>query len=133
MVCSPANKDNTGLAQKKENKGYLTNHSLCHYFLLFEILMGTVSNGMVHFSIDDNVTSQTRYSFKLIYPDTSIHLIHQQSVQIRSFFWFKYRKTQTRKNSVLGHSSRSVNFINLRKTASRSNVCFSIFHKNFAE
>ena len=68
MVCSPANKDNTGLAQKKENKGYLTNHSLCHYFLLFEILMGTVSNGMVHFSIDDNVTSQTRYSFKLIYP-----------------------------------------------------------------
>ena len=30
-----------------------------------------------------------------------------KSIQIQSFFWFEYRKIQTRKNSVFGHFSRS--------------------------
>ena len=31
-----------------------------------------------------------------------------ESVQIRNYFWFEYRKIRTRNNSVFGHFSRSV-------------------------
>ena len=33
-----------------------------------------------------------------------------KSVQIRSFFWFEYRKIRTRKTCVFGHFSRSGSF-----------------------
>ena len=71
--------------------------------------------------IHTNFLTMVSISLFYCYKKVFIPMNHcVKSVQIRSFFRFKYRKKRTRKNSVFGHFSRSEYIDNWEKFDKKS-------------
>ena len=115
----------------------------CYYYLgcgknwpgptdLFEILRSNQNLKAILNTLFEEVTKKNQSSLTIAHTNTRvlyIHLHSVKSVQIRSFFWSvfsciqsEYRNIPTRKNSVFGHFSRSVEF---------NNFFFQVFFKKF--
>ena len=97
-------------------KEFVSKHDqICRKLLRNEEITAEILNGKLHFLcsvFDRGINTSLCIMTKNINSIKPTHCV--KSVHIRSFFWSKYRKIRTRKNSVLGHISGSGKYRGVR-------------------